>query len=146
MLRFRRINMTPIKLLVVLAAVYDGTLFIVRPPDCDSASILFVRASNNTTWHHLKSDSLTGIRVFKVPIQNFTKSDFLTFKIKFHYPTYAMDSNWQNIWLRTKKSDVSSTQIDVNPCCVFTIVFGVLLLAILLMCTITYFVVYWKHY
>lgn len=98
MLVHRYINMLPVKFLVALAAVYNNTLYVLRPPACIDASISYNRT--NATWHKMENDSLTDIPVFKVSVKNFKDLHVLPFKIKFHYPEYVIDTTWQNVLLK----------------------------------------------
>lgn len=139
--------MIPIKLLVALAAVYDGILYVLQPPNSTFASITYAHnVVNNTTWHTMDNTVLTDINVFKIHVRNFTENGVLTFKIKFHYPTYAANTNWQTIMLKPAKPDVLQKTITEDPhnyCCISTIILGVTLLIILSLC-FTYFFIYWS--
>lgn len=142
-----RVNMLPIKLLVALAAVYDGILYVLQPPNCTSASITYAHnVVNNTTWYKMDTTVLTDINVFKIPVRTFTENDVLTFKIKFHYPTYAADTNWQTIMLNPTKPDVLQKAITEDPhnyCCISTIILGSTLLITLSLC-FAYFFIFWS--
>lgn len=137
--------MIPVKFLVALAAVYDGSLYVFKPPNCNSASITYDRAANNNVSRY-KMDSafLAEISVFKVSVRNFTQNDSITFKITFHFPSYVVDTNWQTMMLKNRKIDMRKKNIEPNNnyCCISTIIVGVALLATLSLC-ITYFFICW---
>lgn len=107
------IKMLPVKFLVALAAVYNSTLYVLRPPECIDASIAYNRT--NATWHKMGNDSLTDIPVFKVSVKNFKDIDVLPFKIKFHYPEYVIDTTWQSVSLKHTRDPVSAP-LPVNDC------------------------------
>lgn len=144
---FETSNMTPVKFLIALAAVYDGILYVLQPPDCTSASFAYDDAVHNVTWRKMDNVSLANISTFKIPVKNFTENGVLTFKIKFHYPTHAVDTNWQTILLKNKKSDVLKklVQPEDDSCCIATVIVSVVLLIVLSMC-IAYFIIIWSHH
>lgn len=114
-------NMLPVKFLVALAAVYNGTLYVLRPPDCIEASICYNRT--NVSWHKMVNDSLTDISVFKVSVKNFKNLDVLPFKIKFHYPEYVIDTTWQSVLLKqTRSSAHVSLPTHTDDCYILLII------------------------
>lgn len=145
MLSFEAVNMIPIKFLVALAAVYDGILYVLQPPNCSIASLAHNEGLHNVSWHKMDNALLADISVFKIPVKNFTENGVLTFKIKFYYPTYAVDTNWQTIFVKNK-SDVLKKLIEPedNSCCISTIVLSIVLLIVLCMC-IAYFIIIWTY-
>lgn len=133
--------MVPVKLLVALAAVYDGFLYVLQPPNSISASITYDRNMSNATWYKMNNSVLAEIPVFKIPVRNFTENGLLTFKIKFQAPTYAVTSNWQTIKI---SDDVFKNCTGFNNSCwVSVIILGTVLLIIASLC-IAYFVIYWS--
>lgn len=142
---FEAINMVPIKFLVALAAIYDGILYVVQPPHCSSASFAYIDEVHNVTWRKMDNTSLANISVFKVPVKNVSESGVLTFKIKYLYPTYAVDTNWQTILVKNKP-DVLKKLVHPadNSCCVSTVVLSIILLITVCMC-VTYFFICWSY-
>lgn len=140
--------MIPIKFLVALAAVYDGIVYVLHPPNCTSASFGYTDAVHNMTWHKMDTTSLADISVFKLPVKNFTDSGVLTFKIKYHFLTYAVETHWQTLLLK-KKPDVLKKLLEPadNSCCISSIVLSTLLFVVLCM-GVTYFLIIWyyNHY
>lgn len=144
-LTVRSVNMVPVKLLVALAAVYDGILYVLQPPNSNSASITYDRNLTNVTWHKMDNSVLAEIPVFKIPVRNFTDNGLLTFKIKFQSSAYSVTSNWQTIRTHVDQQDVLKKCIDIsnNNCCVSVIILGSVLLLIASVC-IAYFFIYWS--
>lgn len=137
--------MVPVKILLALAAVYDGMLYVLQPPNSNSASITYDRNVSNVTWYKMDNSVLAEIPVFKIPVRNFTENGLLTFKIKFQTIGYAVTSNWQSIQIHVDQQDVLQKCVDVtnNNCCVSVIILGSVLLIIASLC-IAYFFIYWS--
>lgn len=132
--------MLPIKFLVALMALYDGVLYVHRPLHCTSANITYYGdVTSNTIWHKLNSASLGDLPVFKISTTNFTSVDVLTFKVKYVFPDYSIATNWQTILLKNMKF----APYD-KGCCVSAIIFGILLLALTLLCISTFGVYYYS--
>lgn len=144
-LSFEAVNMVPIKFLVALAAIYDGILYVLQPPNCSSASFAYNDGVHNVTWHKMENASLANIPVFKIPVKNFTENGIVTFKIKFHYPIYAVDTNWQTILVKNKP-DVLKKLVEPadNSCCVSTVILSIVLLITLCLCMF-YFFICWSY-
>lgn len=141
MLKREVVNMVPIKFLVALAAVYDGTLYVLQPPNCNSASFAYDDGVHNVTWRKMDNSLLADIPVFKISVKNFTDNGVLTFKIKFALPTYVVDTNWQTLLVK-KKSEVLKTLVEPEQysCCIATVALSVVLLIILCLCMTTFFI------
>lgn len=135
--------MVPVKFLIAFAAVFDGVLYVLQPPHSISASINGDRNASNATWNTMDTTVLADIPVFKIPVKNFTEHGLLTFKIKFHYPTYAVTTNWQSIMVR--EGTILKTFIEPtnNFCCISSVILGTALFIILGLC-IAYFFVHWS--
>lgn len=142
---FEAVNMVPIKFLVALAAVYDGNLYVLQPPNCSSAAFIFNDGVHNVTWRKMDRTLLANIDVFKIPVKNFTENGVLTFKIKFHYPTYAVVTNWQTIWVKNKPDVLKKlVEPEGNSCCISTVILSIVLLITLCIC-VTYVYVSWYY-
>lgn len=135
--------MVPVKFLIALAAVFDGVLYVLQPPHSISASINDDRNASNATWNTMEKTVLADIPVFKIPVKNITEDGLLTFKIKFHYPTYAVTTNWQSIMVREGKILKTFIEPTTNFCCISTVILGTTLLVILGLC-ITYYFISWS--
>lgn len=86
----------PIRYLVTLAAVFDGVLYVVQPPNINSGYIQFDQY--NGSWHRMDNDYIDGIKVLKKSIKNISVSDnILPFKIKFFHRNYSVETQWQNV-------------------------------------------------
>lgn len=146
MLSFEAVNMIPIKFLVALAAVYDGILYVLQPPNCSSASFASNDGLHNVTWRKMDNASFANISVFKIPVKNFTTKGLLHFKIKFYFPSYAVDTNWQTM-LMTNKSAILKKLAEPtdNSCCISTVVLSIVLLIVLCMCVTYFFICRWYH-
>lgn len=141
-IRFHSVNMVPVKLLVALAAVYDGILYVLQPPNSNSAAITYDRNVSNATWYKMDNSVLAEIPVFKIPVRNVSENGLITFKIKFQSSAYAVTSNWQSIRTHVEQQDVLQKCID-NNCCISVIILGTVLLIISSLC-IAYFFIYWS--
>lgn len=137
--------MLPIKFLIALAAVYDGILYVLQPPACTSATFAYNDGIHNVTWRKMDNTSLANVSVFKIPVKNFTENGVLTFKIKFYYPTYAVDTNWQTIMVKNK-SDILNKPIKApdNSCCISSIALSIVLLIVMSLC-VAYFFILWSY-
>lgn len=137
--------MVPVQFLIALAAAYDGMLYVLQAPNSISAFITCDHNTNNVTWHKMENSVLAEIPVFKIAARNFTDNGLLTFKIKFHSPTYSVTSNWQTIMLGEEKSSVLKTFIEPTNsyCCISSAILGTTLLLVTALC-IAYFFIYWS--
>lgn len=114
--------MPALKFLVVLSSVFNGALYVAKPPNSTSAHITYGR---NNTWKMMDLDSVNGIPVFKLSIRNKTVDE--GFKIKFTYPTYSIETSWQSPKGKVKMSS------DDRTCCISATILSVTLFIVLLM-------------
>lgn len=139
------VKMLPIKFLVALAAVYDGILYVLQPPNCSSASVTCDRNTTNATWYNMTNFFLADIPVFKLPVKTCVKNGFLNYKVQFNFTTYTFDTNWQTIMLNGKKLDFPK-KVCVEPPSDYTglviVILSSLLLIIMSACIILLFI-YW---
>lgn len=151
---FEAAKMLPFKFVLALTALYDGFLYVVRPPACTSASITYDCNTNHTfqkmgaydcntnhTFQKMDAADLGGIKVFKVSVQNYTELNTLRFKIKFTFPGHSVNTTWQEILQTSGKLKVTNkTAPKQSSCCITAIVFGVTLLLIVLILIAFYFI------
>lgn len=136
------VNMVAIKFLVALAAVYDGVLYVLQPPNCISAD--FGYKPGNVTWRKMNVGSLVDVAVFKIPVLNFTDDGALTFKIKLHYTSYAADTDWQTLLVNNNVTKRLIAHAD-DSCCASSVILSVTLLLIAVVLAL-YFFQAWFYY
>lgn len=149
MLFFEAVNMLGLKFIIAFATAYDGVLYVVRPPNCTSASLAFDDGSRNVTWRKmdnvtLENAAMESLSVFKISVKNFTYNGVVTFKVKFYYPTTVVVSKWQTVLV--KQTDVLKKLNEPadKSCCISTVVLSIVLLIVLCLC-VTYFFICWYY-
>lgn len=125
--------MLPVKFLVTLTAIYNGTLYVARPLKCTHASITSDR-STNTTWTLMETDVLGDIPVFKILVKQ-KENGTVTFKIRYGYPSYTVETTWQTITHKTQSVHKEQCP-NYNGCCISVVALsGVLVLIVSLLIT-----------
>lgn len=126
----------PIKLLIVLTAVYDGVMYIARPSESISGSIVF---SQDPTRYNLKSDVLHGLNVYSVSLSNVTRVPS-SFKVKFHYPSHDIETSWQTIGHDPHICKLPDSPTPVS--CIVVVSVAIFVLVIFAIFLIVYVVIY----
>lgn len=130
--------MLPVKVLVTLAAIYNGTLYVARPLNCSHASIASDR-STNTTWTVMNATTLGELPVFKTVVKHLLDDHALTFKLQYGCPLYTVETTWQTIWQKRKSVDKERLCPSYSGCCISAVILSTLLLLLVTFIITVYF-------
>ena len=112
---------------IVLSTVYDDTLYVVRPPLCTEANVLFEK---NNSWVKLFPDDLQGITVLKTSALPNEKK--LKFKVKFYFGKSSQQTAWQTLLVdkqsspEPNKDTCGAREHQSTALCSTTLVFSII--------------------
>lgn len=138
--------MLTIHTIIALAAIFNNSLYVVKPPHATRAVITFdyEEEKQNATnkWVSMDISQLDGIDIFKLTLaENVYSEDIITFKIKFYSNSFTRETTWQHVW-NTEKSYSPATR---NQSCEDTLIVSIIILCFLFVIYLLYFYLLYKY-
>lgn len=130
-------------LVVVLASLFGGVLYVTLPP-ASYYGYITLKCNQSTNkmlvWHEMKTDYIDGNRVLKYTMRECINENF-NYKIKYIYRNFTTETDWINYYpIMFTNATSNCVESTTNNTILHTM--GIILIAIVLLYCLAMVIIY----